>query len=118
MAVSLKENKKQFSYSKKFYQEAKDTADIEDGLPTDEMLDRIAEEIGYDFGKYDREQLREGVKHEADEHYDVTNGNSIIAAKIAFAHIREIPDYYTRLEAMEQEAEENKEEPDGEQPEE
>jgi hypothetical protein len=34
----------------------------------------------------------------------VTNDDELITGKIALAHLREIPDYYTRLEAMERAA--------------
>jgi hypothetical protein len=36
---------------------------------------------------------------------DVTGDDPVITAKIALAHLREFPDYYDRLEAMEREAE-------------
>ena len=35
---------------------------------------------------------------------DVTHDDEIITGKIAHAHLREISDYYTRLAAMEQDA--------------
>ena len=35
--------------------------------------------------------------------FDVTNGDMLISAKIAAAHLAEIPDYYTRLAVMEKE---------------
>ena len=35
---------------------------------------------------------------------DVTGDDPIVTAKIALAHLNEFPDYYTRLEAMEEEA--------------
>jgi len=37
---------------------------------------------------------------------NVTNDNPIITGKIALAHLNEFPDYYTRLEEMEEKAEE------------
>lgn len=36
---------------------------------------------------------------------NVTNNDKILTAKIAWAHLKEFPDYYTRLEKMEKEAE-------------
>ena len=36
---------------------------------------------------------------------NVTDDDETITGKIALAHLKEIPDYYTRLAAMEQEAE-------------
>jgi len=37
---------------------------------------------------------------------NVTNDDPLITGKIAWAHLKEFPDYYTRLEKMEKEAEE------------
>ena len=36
---------------------------------------------------------------------NITNDDVYLTAKIAWAHLHEIPDYYTRLEKMEKEAE-------------
>lgn len=36
---------------------------------------------------------------------NVTNDDALITGKIALAHLNEFPDYYTRLEKMEKEAE-------------
>lgn len=35
---------------------------------------------------------------------DVTNDDPLLTAKIALAHLNEIPDYYTRLKKMETDA--------------
>lgn len=35
------------------------------------------------------------------EHRDVTKGSKVKTAKIAKAHLKELPDYYTRLKRME-----------------
>lgn len=35
----------------------------------------------------------------------VTNDDSLMTGKIALAHLNEFPDYYTRLDKMEEEAE-------------
>ena len=51
----------------------------------------------------DQEQLKMGIEIER-EHTESTE----IATKIALDHLAEIPDYYTRLKKMEQEAEPNK----------
>jgi|GEM_PF-1484668 len=53
-----------------------------------------------DFGgKYDDKQLKMGIKVEM-EH----TTNPIISERIAEDHLAEIPDYYTRLKKMEEEA--------------
>jgi len=71
----------------------------------------IGERIGIDWqaGDVDLEQFRMGLSIEL-EHgrqdlaTNVTNDDELITGKIALAHLREIPDYYTRLEAMERAA--------------
>ena len=70
----------------------------------------IGEKIGIDFGKYDLEQFRMGLHVElehglVDAQTNVTNDDLGMTGKIAWAHLKEIPDYYTRLEKMEEEAE-------------
>lgn len=77
---------------------------------TIEEAKAIGEKIGIDFDKYDIEQFRMGLAIELehgniDSETDVTNSDEIITGKIAWAHLKEIPDYYTRLEKMEAEAE-------------
>lgn len=57
----------------------------------------------------DVEQLRIGMKVELehglhDPRTDVSNDDRHVTAKIALAHLNEFPDYYTRLEQLEEEA--------------
>ena len=40
-----------------------------------------------------------------DPETNVTNDDELVTGKIAWAHLKELPDYYTRLVAMEAEAE-------------
>ena len=70
------------------------------------------ERIGIDWGSapYDVEQFRMGMdvelEHGArDPETNVTHDDVIVTAKIAWAHLNEFPDYYTRLAKMEAEAE-------------
>lgn len=77
---------------------------------TTEAAKRIGEQIGVDFTKFDLEQFRMGLavemEHGAhDPETNVTNGDPLLTGKIAWAHLKEIPDYYTRLNKMEAEAE-------------
>ena len=74
-----------------------------------------AEEIGGKLGiawdKFDVEQFRMGLDVElehgtVDPQTNVTNDDPLTTGKIALAHLNEFPDYYTRLEKMEDEAEE------------
>lgn len=69
----------------------------------------IGEQIGIDFNVIDLEQFRLGLtvelEHGAhDPITNVTNDDPLVTGKIAWAHLKEIPDYYTRLNTMEAEA--------------
>jgi len=46
---------------------------------------------------YGKKEVRKGLKTEK-EHEDVTKGNKMKTAKIAAAHLKEVPDYYDKLE--------------------
>jgi hypothetical protein len=70
---------------------------------------RIGDEIGVDWGRFDLEQFRAGLDVEFehgshDPQTDVTGDDPILTGKIALAHMKEFPDYYARLERMEQQA--------------
>jgi len=71
---------------------------------------QIGEQLGIDWSKFDVEQYRMGLDVElehglVDSHTNVTNDDPIMTGKIALAHLNEFPDYYTRLDKMEKEAE-------------
>ena len=77
---------------------------------TTEEAKRIGEALGIDWSKFDVEQYRMGLDVElehglVDPHTNITNDNPMMTGKIALAHLNEFPDYYTRLEKMEREAE-------------
>jgi len=68
-----------------------------------------AERLGVDWTHFDVEQFTMGINVElehglVDPHTNVTNDDPLTTAKIALAHLNEFPDYYTRLEKMETEA--------------
>ena len=72
----------------------------------------IGDRIGIDWGssRFDVEQFRMGLGVELehgrrDAATNVTDDDEITTGKIARAHLNEFPDYYTRLEQMEAEAE-------------
>jgi hypothetical protein len=72
----------------------------------------IARDLGFDLAAegIELEQFRMGLGVELehgrrDPETDVTGDDRHITGKIALAHLREIPDYYTRLAKMEAEAE-------------
>ena len=71
---------------------------------------QVGDEIGVDWDRFDLEQFRAGmdVEYEHGRHdpqTDVTGDDPVTTGKIALAHMKEFPDYYERLERMEQEAE-------------
>lgn len=76
---------------------------------TTEEARAIGEKIGIDFTSFDLEQFRMGLavelEHGADDpETNVTNGDVYMTGKIAWAHLKEIGDYYTRLQKMETDA--------------
>jgi len=78
---------------------------------TTEQAKEIGEKLGIDWSKWDVEQFRRGMDVElehgtADPKTNVTNDDPLITGKIALAHLNEFPDYYTRLDEMEEEADE------------
>ena len=71
---------------------------------------QIGEALGIDWSEFDVEQYRMGLDVELehgkiDPQTNVTNDDPIMTGKIALAHLNEFPDYYTRLDKMEREAE-------------
>jgi hypothetical protein len=66
--------------------------------------------LGVDWESIEVEQFRKGLHVElehgmVDPETNVTGDDPLLTAKIAWAHLKEIPDYYDRLDAMEVEAE-------------
>jgi len=77
---------------------------------TQEEAKRIGEKLGIKWDKLDIDQFRRGMDVELehglhDVATNVTNDDILITGKIALAHPNEFPDYYDRLEKMEEEAE-------------
>jgi hypothetical protein len=79
---------------------------------TIEQARAVADEIGLDLEKalFDAEHFRRGMEVELehgrhDPETDVTHDDPLITGKIAWAHLKEMPDYYDRLAVMEAEAE-------------
>jgi hypothetical protein len=78
---------------------------------TTEEAKQIGDELGLDWDDVDLEEFRMGLGVELehglhDPETNVTDDDEILTAKIALAHLREFPDYYTRLKKLEDEAEE------------
>ncbi len=74
------------------------------------MAKKLGDEFGLTWDKFDAQQLANGMNVEL-EHgttdlvTNVSGDDEIITMKIALAHLNEFPDYYVRLEKMEEEAE-------------
>lgn len=66
----------------------------------------IGNRIGIDWNTVDLREFRKGLEVELehgsrDPQTNVTNDDTVLTGKIALAHLKEVPDYYTRLEKME-----------------
>lgn len=77
---------------------------------TEEQAKSIGQKIGLTWGEgtFDVEQFRMGLDTElehgtVDPQTNVTNDDPVMTGKIALAHLKEFPDYYTRLYEMEEE---------------
>jgi hypothetical protein len=71
----------------------------------------IGTQLKIDWSQVDLEQFRRGLEVELehgaiDPQTNVTGDDLLLTGKIAWAHLKEIRDYYTRLDRMEAEAEE------------
>ena len=76
---------------------------------TTQEAKRIGDTLGIDWEKVQIEEFRAGLGVELehgvrDPETNVTNDDEILTGKIALAHLREFPDYYTRLDKLEKEA--------------
>jgi len=76
---------------------------------TIEEAARVAAVLGIDLSRIDLEQFRRGLEVELehgsrDPETDVTHDDETLTGKIAWAHLKEFPDYYTRLDRLEAEA--------------
>lgn len=74
-----------------------------------EEAKEIGEKLGIKWGKFDVAQFRIGMNVELEHGLhdcgtNVTNDDALTTGKIALAHLNEFPDYYIRLEKMEEEA--------------
>ncbi len=72
----------------------------------------IGTEIGVDWdtSPFDVDEFRDGLDVELehglhDPQTNVSGSDPVVTGKIALAHLKEFPDYYTRLRKMEAEAE-------------
>lgn len=83
---------------------------------TAEEARRYGSEIGIDWdtARFDVEQFRKGMTVELEHGLhdlltNVSDDDPHVTAKIALAHLNEFPDYYTRLEQLEEQAKRDRE---------
>lgn len=65
-----------------------------------QQIHQISRIIGTDLTQFDPKELAMGMEVEQ-EHQDITNGHPVLTARIALAHLKEDPAYYTHLKEME-----------------
>lgn len=78
---------------------------------TEEEARKIGDKLNIDWNEIKINEFKAGLSVELehglhDPNTNVTNDDEIMTGKIALAHLNEFPDYYNRLEKMEDEAEE------------
>jgi len=71
----------------------------------------IGDRLGLDWSIVDLDEFQRGLEVELehgsrDPETNVTNDDLGLTGKIAWAHLKEFPDYYTRLDKLEAEADE------------
>ena len=76
---------------------------------TTEEAKQIGDALGITWQAFQVEQFRMGLEVELehgvhDPETNVTGDDPMLTGKIAWAHLKEFPDYYTRLKQLEEEA--------------
>jgi len=69
----------------------------------------VGDTLGINWGEIPLDEFTKGINVELEHgkryrETDVTKDDRFVTGKIAWAHLKEFPDYYTRLHAMEKEA--------------
>ena len=82
--------------------------DTKRSVSTDEARS-VGSALKIDWTRVDLEQFRRGIEVEfehgaMDPETNVTNDDLTLTGKIAWTHLKEFPDYYTRLAKLEAEA--------------
>jgi len=70
---------------------------------------RVGAVLGVNWDQIDLDQFQRGLEVELehgahDPETNVTDDDIVLTGKIAWAHLKEFPDYYTRLDRLETEA--------------
>ncbi len=76
---------------------------------TAEEARAVGTTLRIDWNKVDPDQFRRGLEVELehgarDPETNVTNDDMVLTGKIAWAHLKEFPDYYARLDKLEADA--------------
>lgn len=78
---------------------------------SDEEAKRIGDQLGINWDEVKLSEFRRGLEVEQEhgslwgDATNVTKDDPLFTGRIAWAHLKEITDYYTRLDKMESEAE-------------
>jgi hypothetical protein len=76
---------------------------------TSEEAQQLGDALGVNWAQIPLQEFRRGIEVEFehgahDPETDVTHDDPLLTGKIAWAHLKEFSDYYTRLDALEAEA--------------
>ncbi len=76
---------------------------------TKKQAQEIGAALGIDWDEIAFDEFRDGIEVELehgsrDPATDVTHNDAVLTGKIALAHLKEFPDYYTRLGRLEEQA--------------
>lgn len=78
---------------------------------SEQQAQQIGDQLGIDWSQVNIHEFMRGLEVEQEhgslwgELTNVTRDDPLVTGRIAWAHLKEIPDYYTRLDRMEAEAE-------------
>ena len=102
----VKNIRKKISYNLKHERESKNQPSF---TKEDALLIARALKIDFAKEKFDLDEFTAGVNVELEHgtkcpECNVTKNDPILTGKIALAHLKEFPDYYTRLKKLEEEA--------------
>lgn len=82
---------------------------------TTQQIEEAIQQLGINFEEegFDREEFELGMNVELPEHgsedeeLNITNDDPVIIGKMVLAHVRAVPDFYTRLQELMATAEED-----------
>ena len=79
-------------------------------LFNDKTAKKIGDELGINWNEVNLEEFKKGLNVELEhgtryQETNITHDDLHLTAKIAWVHLKEFPDYYTRLDKIEKEAE-------------